>query len=287
MLGGFTSADRAKQVARHTYSYDNVGNITGDGTATWTMGGKNRPTQVTVGATTTTFTINALGQRVRKAMGSSATRFVYDEAGRLWGEYDETGAAISETIWLEDLPVGVKRGTSLYYLHSDQLGTPRTITRASDNAIAWRWDNTEAFGSSQPNENPSGLGTFAYNFRFAGQYFDTETGTHYNYFRDYDPTIGRYLESDPIGLKGGLSTYAYVQGNPIALTDRTGLTCDSGSNASGLVRVGLWGIEVCTWSAVRSRGNLCAYDCPSGYPLIVLKTNPFAPCLLFWTRTMG
>jgi RHS repeat-associated protein len=54
------------------------------------------------------------------------------------------------------------------------------------------------------NENPSALGTFTCNLRFPGQYFDKETNLHYNYYRDYSPEIGRYIESDPIGLAGGV-----------------------------------------------------------------------------------
>lgn len=132
---------------------------------------------------------------------------------------------------MDDLPVATLRPTgsgtptpiAVYYVHADQLGTPRAITRPSDDAIVWKWDNTEPFGNSAANDNPSGLGTFAYNPRFPGQYYDAETGTNYNGARDYDPTIGRYIESDPIGLEAGLNTYAYVDSDPLNFTDPSGL----------------------------------------------------------------
>jgi len=71
----------------------------------------------------------------------------------------------------------------------------------------WRWDQQEPFGVNVADENPSGLGAFEFPLRFPGQYFDKETNLHYNYFRDYDSGIGRYVQSDPIGLGGGTNTY--------------------------------------------------------------------------------
>jgi RHS repeat-associated protein len=111
----------------------------------------------------------------------------------------------------------------VFYVHTDQLNAPRKITQPSSNSLVWRWD-TDPFGTVAPNQNPSGLGTFIYNLRFPGQYYQAETGLNYNYFRDYDSQTGRYIESDPIGLAGGsYSTYAYVRGNPISLIDPFGL----------------------------------------------------------------
>ena len=64
----------------------------------------------------------------------------------------------------------------MYYVHADHLGSPRAITRPANDAIVWKWDNTEPFGANAANENPSGLGAFRYDLRFPGQQYDAETG---------------------------------------------------------------------------------------------------------------
>jgi RHS repeat-associated protein len=91
--------------------------------------------------------------------------------------------------------VTVNAAAQLFFIHPDHLNTPRVITNQTAQVV-WRWDHAEPFGSNPPNENPSGLGTFTCNLRLPGQYFDKETNLHYNYFRDYDPGIGRYVQSE-------------------------------------------------------------------------------------------
>ncbi len=97
----------------------------------------------------------------------------------------------------------------------------------------WRWDQGEPFGNDEPNNNPSGAGAFDFPLRFPGQYFDRETNLAYTYNRDYDSAIGRYLESDPVGLKGGLNTYTYVRLDPLNRVDPTGLDGRPGGGGGG------------------------------------------------------
>jgi RHS repeat-associated protein len=104
----------------------------------------------------------------------------------------------------------------------DHLNTPRLVANQSGQTV-WRWDQQEPFGVNPADENPSGLGAFDLPLRLPGQYFDKETNLHYNYFRDYDPAIGRYIQSDPIGLLGGINTYSYALNDPLVLLDATGL----------------------------------------------------------------
>ncbi|TAK64343.1 RHS repeat-associated core domain-containing protein [Methylobacter sp.] len=221
------------QGGAHTvnYSYDPTGHLTGDGSFNHTYNAAGRRIASTNTATgqTTGYGYNALGQRISKTSGANSSQYFYDEQGHLTGEYDASGQLIQEILWLGDLPVAVLKPATpanptaeVYYLHIDHLGTPRKITRPNDNKMVWTWEG-EAFGNSLPEQNPSGLGNYVFNLRFPGQYYDQETGLFYNGFRDYDPQTGRYIESDPIGLAGGIDTYAYVYNNPLNGTDPLGL----------------------------------------------------------------
>lgn len=112
----------------------------------------------------------------------------------------------------------------ILYIHSDHLNTPRLATN-EQGGVLWRnLPTSEPFGNSPVEEDPDGDTTLTtLNQRFPGQYYDKETNTHYNYFRDYDPSTGRYVQSDPVGLRGGVNTYSYVGGNPLNWRDPFGL----------------------------------------------------------------
>jgi len=122
----------------------------------------------------------------------------------------------------DDTATAPQNSSGLYYLHNDHLGTPRAVSDEGQQ-VTWRWIS-DPFGNGLPEEDPDGDGQrFTLNLRFPGQYYDEESGLHYNYFRYYDPAIGRYVTSDPIGLGGGLNTYSYVLNNPLRYTDPRGL----------------------------------------------------------------
>lgn len=120
------------------------------------------------------------------------------------------------------LPVAAE----IYAVHSDHLGTPTKLTDSAKRVV---WSATNrGFGEGIYNTDPDADGRKVdMPLRYPGQYFDKESGLHYNYFRYYDPTVGRYITSDPIGLAGGVNTYGYAGGNPLLYVDPWGLAPDS------------------------------------------------------------
>jgi len=234
--------------AKTTYSYDADGSRTGNASATYTYDAFERLQTETRPNSSMTYLYNGLGQRIvksgRVASVSQATYFVYDEAGHLIGEFNSAGKLIEETVYLGDMPIAIIEPTGAYFVRSDYRNAPRQIDNSLKSAV-WSWDPGD-FGNTNPIQNLGGT-TFAYNLRFPGQYYDAENLTNYNYFRTYDPTTGRYLESDPSGLGGGTNTYAYVGGNPISKIDRRGLDGEDFAYA-----MGLWSIPPAyqnTWNA--------------------------------------
>ena len=236
--------DNAGGVGR---SYDANGNSTAIGAQALVYNDRNRLVEFKTDGTTAShrYAYNGKGERVRKddvADPLQSRDYVYDEAGHLIGEYTLAGERIKEYVWMDEQLVAVLSdhdGTSLQYVETDHLGTPRRVVNPATNETIWRWDlNTTAFGEHAPGENPDGDAlAYTFNLRYPGQYFDAESGLHYNYFRDYDPRTGRYVESDPIGLAGGFSTFGYVDARPLSNTDELGLTSRvsiwSGSNSAG------------------------------------------------------
>jgi len=133
-------------------------------------------------------------------------------------ETDQDGTFHRAYVWADNTPIAqiTKDSTGqevITYVHTDYQNTPRLATN-STGQIVWRWEGR--FGATPPNPN-----LVTVNLRYPGQYFDQETGLVYNWNRYYDPSTGRYVSSDPIGLAGGINTYSYADNIPLTHTDPT------------------------------------------------------------------
>jgi len=254
-----TYTTNSNRIATHdgqTVSLDAAGNTLGNPAenVSFVYDDHNRMVEAYVGGMLkASYVYNGRGQRIKKNEATGAQRTIvyhYGLGGELLGEtvYSSTGAKIGERdyLWLGTLPLaqservflgGSVTSSQFVYLHADHLNTPRLATNNSGNVV-WRWDS-DAFGVGAANQDPDSDTTLVdVRLRFPGQYLDDETGLHYNYFRDYDPVTSRYVESDPIGLAGGLNSYLYVDGNPLAVSDPLGLQGRTSLLAEG-VRIGL------------------------------------------------
>lgn len=207
--------------------------------------------------TVATYAYNGYGQRIKKQttaiapQGQSTTYYLYSEQG-LAAEYNAQGNVIVEyhykpqSTWMTN-PITQIRNGQLYMYQNDHLGTPQRVIR-TNGLIVWQADY-EAFGEATTKQGLANA--VENNLRFPGQYYDQETQTHYNYFRDYDPGLGRYIQSDPIGILKNYSdpvmqviimsgiplqfneqqgilgqlnhSYNYVENTPVMFTDPYGL----------------------------------------------------------------
>lgn len=152
-------------------------------------------------------------------------------ANELLSENDLHAGQTADYIYMDpgrdSRPIGQVDPTSgyVYYMHTDRLGTPVALTDSGANVV-WSasynpFGDTSSFSGTLTTQS----------LRFPGQYFDPETGNNHNGFRDYAGALTRYVQSDPIGLAGGMNTYQYVKGNAFKWTDRFGL--DPGNNGGG------------------------------------------------------
>jgi RHS repeat-associated protein len=196
-----------------TRSYDAMGNTQAIGSSVFSYDEYGRM----IAAPNTTYIYNALDQRTGKTVSGVLTSFAYGPDGQLL--FETSNSNTKAYVYLNGKPLArIDNNSAIYYYHTDQLGAPQVMT---DTTGATVWSaRTEPFGTAAVNTS-----TIVNNVRLPGQYFDAETGLHYNYFRDYDPTTGRYVEFDPIGLRGGINGYTYAGGNPVSNYDPSGLRC--------------------------------------------------------------
>ena len=244
-----------------TFAYDDNGNLTrksvGVQETNYVYDVEDRLVRVEneIGSVIAKYYYDPFGRRLWKEVDSNKTYFLYSDEG-LIGEYDQSGAEIRaygyapNSGWTTD-PLFVKLNGTHYWYQNDHAGTPQKIIDTSGRVV---WSAVyDSFGNIQIQ-----TAEIINNLRFAGQYFDSETGLYYNLNRYYDPVAGRYLRSDPFGE--GLNLYAYVFNNPVNLIDPLGLCALKGIGNWIVEGIGDW--YTANFSSVGD-GNPLHYYIPS------------------------
>ncbi|WP_082879810.1 RHS repeat-associated core domain-containing protein [Methylomonas methanica] len=237
--GGRIEGDRLLMMGDRHYAYDAAGNLieekrgkAGQIVTRYQYDADNRLIRAETPQVTAHYRYDALGRRIAKHTEQGETRFQYD-GQRLLAETDsrrsrtylfEPGSFRPLALHERD---NTQAGGNTYHYHLDHLGTPRELTD-SQGQIVWsaryRAYGNLAFADVEAIDNP---------LRFQGQYFDAETGLHYNLNRYYDPNAGRFIHQDPIGLQGGSNVYRYVP-NPVNWIDPLGLTGKDCANVGSI-----------------------------------------------------
>ena len=230
------------------FDYDQNGNTTLENNRFYIYDASNQLIKVLDGTMTVAeYVYNGSGQRIKKILPTETRIFHYDLRGHIIVETDQSGQMLAEYIYLGDQVLAMIRpGENVSYYHNDHLGTPQILTDGNG-SVAWKASYTP-FGKAEISietvENP---------FRFPGQYYDRETGLHYNYFRYYNPGTGRYITPDPIGLAGGINLFAYAANNSVNWIDPRGLSSTSWKGWAGYI-IGGAGIAVAGVTGVTGVG---------------------------------
>jgi len=239
------TSDRIATQNESSFSYDGNSDLTSDGTRTYTYDqeGDGRVLTATTSGLSASYRYDPYGRRYSKTVNGTTTVYVYDNLGKIASEYSGSGSVLRDYAYFsrEAGPVSTWEASgNINYLQHDRLGTLVALSGGppAGATLITNW-------YAQPDYGTTDLFTAGVTFGYAGYYFDQETGLYKTASRYYDPRLGRFLTPDPIRQQGGLNIYAYVQNDPLNLTDPLGL-CDNpqgcgGSsyqlNQSGMVQV--------------------------------------------------
>ena len=233
----YDDGNRLTEDDGHTYAYDPNGNLTlkqDKSTGARTEFGWNNlnrlveiktypDAQSSTADSRTTYKYDAFGRRIEKKVDNTITKYQWN-GSFLVAEYDRYNNWIQRYYYLPGMatPIQMEDQNGLYTVHSNYLGAPVFLLDENQDVV---WTaQYDPYGQATVDSDPDGDGTdVVFNFRLPGQYYDAESGLHYNYFRYYDPATHRYLRSDPIGITAGINTYNYVGSNPVTATDYFGL----------------------------------------------------------------
>jgi RHS repeat-associated protein len=225
-LSNLLSEISTNGAASRSLTHDASGNLIEDVRAgyvyRYAYDASNRLSEVTKdGIPSATYLYNGFGQLASRTLTAASatpgtTHYLYDTGGHLIVEADgATGQTLREYLWLDHLPVAVIEGEALYHVVTDHLYRPVAMYDSSGTEV---WSAVfEPFGALHSVSGPLTL-----DLRFPGQFFELESGLHYNWHRHYDPTLGRYTQPDPIGLNGGSNRFAYARSSPLMNIDPDG-----------------------------------------------------------------
>lgn len=213
------------QVGSSLFSNSPNGNLTGDGTRTYTYDSEHRLLTASAAGLTASATYDPLGRRLTKTLNGTITRFLYD-GDRLIAETDGAGAITAKYVFGPgiDEPLRMTRGATTSYYHADGLGSVVALTNTTGTIVERA--SYDVYGQTRVT---SGTGTvltqsaLGNRFFFTGREHDQETGLYHYRARAYDPRLGRFLQRDPVGYAAGPNLYSYVENNPTTWVDPLGL----------------------------------------------------------------